>query len=61
MLLGARTLEQLRDNLGAAAVRLSEDQCARLEAATGFEPGFPTDFINQNARWVFGAADVAAR
>ena len=60
-ILGARTLEQLRDNLGAAAVRLSEDQCARLEAATGFEPGFPTDFINQNARWVFGAADVAAR
>jgi len=59
-ILGARTLEQLRDNLGAAAVRLSEDQCARLEAATGFEPGFPTDFINQNARWVFGAADITA-
>jgi aryl-alcohol dehydrogenase-like predicted oxidoreductase len=57
-ILGARTVKQLEDNLGALAVELSAEQCARLEAATGFEPGFPTDFIAGNTRWVFGAADV---
>jgi aryl-alcohol dehydrogenase-like predicted oxidoreductase len=57
-ILGARRLSQLEDNLGALTVELSADQCARLEAATGFELGFPGDFIAQNARWVFGSALV---
>jgi aryl-alcohol dehydrogenase-like predicted oxidoreductase len=59
-IVGARRLEQLTDNLGFVDVELSAEQCARLEAATGFQVGFPSDFIDQNARWVFGAGDVPA-
>jgi len=38
VILGARTLEQLRDNLGAAGVHLSEDETARLDAASDPAP-----------------------
>jgi aryl-alcohol dehydrogenase-like predicted oxidoreductase len=55
-ILGARSADQLRDNLGALEVHLSAEQCARLEAVTGFTAGFPTDFIAQTSSWVFGAA-----
>ncbi len=34
LILGARTLAQAEDNLGALAVRLSDDQRARLDAAS---------------------------
>jgi aryl-alcohol dehydrogenase-like predicted oxidoreductase len=37
VILGARTLEQLTDNLGAAGLHLSEDETARLDAAS--DPG----------------------
>ncbi|MEU8614509.1 aldo/keto reductase [Actinoplanes sp. NPDC048791] len=57
-ILGARRLAQLQDNLGALTVELSDEQCGRLAAATGFELGFPGDFINQNSGWVFGAAAI---
>ena len=55
-ILGARTVEQLRDNLGCAAVTLPPELATRLEAATGFQVGFPTDFITQTTPWVLGAA-----
>ncbi|HEY3503409.1 MAG TPA: aldo/keto reductase [Actinocatenispora sp.] len=57
-IIGARRADQLRDNLGALDVRLSAEECARLEAATDFAPGFPTEFIAQTSPWVFGAALV---
>jgi aryl-alcohol dehydrogenase-like predicted oxidoreductase len=57
-ILGARRVDQLRDNLGALDVQLSAQECAQLEAATGFEAGFPSDFIAQTSPWVFGAALV---
>jgi aryl-alcohol dehydrogenase-like predicted oxidoreductase len=57
-IVGARSVTQLRDNLGALDVALTPDECARLEAATTFEAGFPTDFIAQTSTWVFGAALV---
>ncbi|OHV40582.1 MULTISPECIES: aldo/keto reductase [Pseudofrankia] len=57
-ILGARRVDQLRDNLGALDVTLSPDLVDRLDDATGFSPGFPTDFIDQNSPWVFGAADT---
>ena len=57
-IIGARRVEQLRDNLGAVNIRLSGEECARLEAVTGFEAGFPSDFIAQTSDWVFGAALV---
>lgn len=57
-ILGARHLDQLRDNLGALEVQLSPEECARLEEATDFTLGFPHDFIAQTSPWVFGAALV---
>ena len=57
-ILGARRVEQIRENLGALDVRLSADDRIRLEAATGFRPGFPSDFIAETSPWVFGAALV---
>ena len=55
-IIGARTTEQLKDNLGAIDVVLPGEAISRLETATGFTPGFPTDFITQTSGWVFGEA-----
>jgi len=44
-IVGARTLQQLEDNLGALDVMLDEGQIARLNAASAIEPGFPHDFL----------------
>ena len=38
VILGARTLEQLRDNLGAAGLHLSAEETARLDAASDPAP-----------------------
>jgi hypothetical protein len=57
-MVGARTADQLSDNLAARELVLPPEAVARLEAATGFEVGFPTDFIAQNSAWVFGAGHV---
>jgi aryl-alcohol dehydrogenase-like predicted oxidoreductase len=57
-IVGARTADQLRDNLAARELVLPPEAIARLEAATGFEVGFPSDFIVQNSAWVFGAGHV---
>lgn len=45
LLLGARTLQQLENNLGALNVTLSAEQSARLEAASAIELGFPHDLL----------------
>jgi len=42
VLLGATKLSQLEDNLGAAEVVLNAEHLARLEAATGIEPIYPS-------------------
>jgi len=44
-IVGARTVDQLADTLGAGAVHLSEAQRARLDEASGIELGFPHDFL----------------
>ena len=41
VILGARTVEQLQDNLGAAGLHLSEEETAQLDAAS--DPG-PADY-----------------
>src|SRR3954470_14265455 len=38
VILGARTMEQLRDNLGAAGLHLTEEETARLDAASDPAP-----------------------
>lgn len=55
-ILGARRVEQLADNLGAAGLILPDEVVARLEAATDFRPGFPSEFIEDTSAWVYGTA-----
>ncbi|MEU7757209.1 aldo/keto reductase [Micromonospora sp. NPDC049171] len=54
-IMGARTLDQLQDNLGCTPVTLPPELVTRLESATDFDLGFPADFIAQTTPWVFGA------
>jgi aryl-alcohol dehydrogenase-like predicted oxidoreductase len=52
VIFGARTLEQLDDNLGAAALQLSDEQVAALDEASAFDVGYPYDFIGRiQSRW----------
>jgi aryl-alcohol dehydrogenase-like predicted oxidoreductase len=44
-IIGARTLEQLEDNLLAMEVELTEEQCTRLDSVSAIELGFPHDFF----------------
>jgi aryl-alcohol dehydrogenase-like predicted oxidoreductase len=44
-IIGARTLAQLEDNLGALDVRLEAEQRRKLAAASRIELGFPHDFL----------------
>jgi aryl-alcohol dehydrogenase-like predicted oxidoreductase len=52
--LGARTLSQIQDNLGALSVRLPRNALERLEAASKIELGFPHEFLVQARHLVFG-------
>jgi aryl-alcohol dehydrogenase-like predicted oxidoreductase len=62
-LLGARTLKQLGDNLGALEVMLGEEQQARLEAASAIELGFPHDLLRRPmmVQAITGGAPLPAR
>lgn len=44
-IIGARTLAQFQDNLGALDVVLSDAQRARLDDVSGVEAGFPHEFL----------------
>ncbi|MBP7690376.1 MAG: aldo/keto reductase [Anaerolineales bacterium] len=44
-LLGATTVAQLQDNLGALSVTLAPEHRARLDAVSAIELGFPHDFL----------------
>jgi aryl-alcohol dehydrogenase-like predicted oxidoreductase len=44
-IIGATTVDQLTDNLGAADVVLPPEAVHRLDSATDFAVGFPTEFI----------------
>ena len=45
-IIGARTMQQLDDNLAACALRLGADETTRLDRLTEPLPCFPHDFIN---------------
>jgi aryl-alcohol dehydrogenase-like predicted oxidoreductase len=47
-IVGARSEAQLRDNLGALELELPEESVERLSAATGFQLGFPRDFLESD-------------
>jgi aryl-alcohol dehydrogenase-like predicted oxidoreductase len=53
-LIGARSLTQLKDNLAAMDVELTDDHRARLEAASAIDLGFPHDFVEQRRESLFG-------
>ncbi|MFC7330928.1 aldo/keto reductase [Marinactinospora rubrisoli] len=57
-IIGARSVEQLREDLGAADLVLPGEAVERLRTAAAFEPGFPADFIAQcdTAPMVYGEA-----
>lgn len=45
-IIGARRLDQLKDNLAAIKIELPAEHMARLDAVSAIELGFPYDFIN---------------
>jgi aryl-alcohol dehydrogenase-like predicted oxidoreductase len=55
-IIGARRVDQLLDNLGAAELELDAETLARLDAASALDPGFPTDMIAGTQEFVYGAA-----
>ncbi len=55
-IIGARTVGQIEDNLGAIDVYLPEEAIQQLEAAVEFDVGFPTDFIAETSQAVYGEA-----
>jgi diketogulonate reductase-like aldo/keto reductase len=44
-ILGARTLEQLRDNLGCLEFELGEEHLKLLDEVSRIDLGFPHDFL----------------
>jgi hypothetical protein len=57
--IGARSLRQLEDNLGALSVTLDAAQTAELEKASPLELGFPHDFLRSDfirAAWTGGTS-----
>ena len=61
--MGACTLAQAEDNLGALQVALSNEQRARLDAASAPEPIFPARFVGRPLvqQLIFGGVTVARR
>lgn len=53
-ILGARRVEQLKDNLGVLEFELSPEQLQRLDEVSQIEMGFPHGFLHGNP-YVFGA------
>lgn len=52
VIFGARSPEQLEDNLKAATLELTETAMARLEEASAFPLGYPYEFMrNVQGRW----------
>lgn len=62
-IIGARTLAQLEDNLGALEVKLDDGQRARLQAASAIDLGFPHDFLARpmTKAIVSGGLDIRPR
>lgn len=60
-ILGARTLAQLQDNLGALEVVLSPDQIDRLDAASAPAPHFPQSFLANTAAILQGGTEINGR
>jgi aryl-alcohol dehydrogenase-like predicted oxidoreductase len=53
-IVGAKTVAQLRDNLGCLDFTLGPDHLARLDAASRIDLGFPHDFLVRARPYIFG-------
>jgi len=49
IIIGAKRIEQLEDNLGAVDVALTEDELAHLDAVSAVPPGYPDWMIDRQA------------
>jgi aryl-alcohol dehydrogenase-like predicted oxidoreductase len=61
-IVGARTLPQLEDNLGALEVTLTSEQLAALENASGIDLGFPHELLlrDRTRRHIFDGTRLEA-
>ena len=48
-IIGARTVEQLKDNLGALELTLSKEHLERLDKVSKVDLGFPHDFLSMDS------------
>ena len=53
-ILGARSANQLKDNLAVIEWKLSEERYKRLDEVSAIDMGFPHDFLEGN-KYIFGA------
>ncbi len=60
-IIGARTLQQLEDNLAAVDVRLTAEQLGRLEALTKPALNFPADMLANGAAFYQGGTTINGR
>lgn len=62
-LIGARSLQQLEDNLGALNVNLSEEYLARLNQLSAVAMGFPHEMLASEAAWqcISGGTNIHLR
>ncbi len=60
VIIGARTPQQLADNLRAATLELSGDQMQRLDEASRIEIGYPHDYLRGATvtRFLYGGARI---
>ncbi|MDA0565975.1 aldo/keto reductase [Streptomonospora sp. S1-112] len=57
-IIGARTAEQVRENLGVLDVALPAEVADRLTASVDFDPGYPHDLNAGPRPWLFGGEGV---
>ena len=57
-IIGARTLDQLNDNLAALEVKLAQDQITELDEASKPELAFPANFLSAVPMFTFGGASI---
>jgi diketogulonate reductase-like aldo/keto reductase len=60
-ILGARTLQQLEDNLGALDVTIPAEQLTALHEVSRPTLNFPAEFLVNIANFAFGGATINGR
>jgi aryl-alcohol dehydrogenase-like predicted oxidoreductase/alkanesulfonate monooxygenase SsuD/methylene tetrahydromethanopterin reductase-like flavin-dependent oxidoreductase (luciferase family) len=58
VIVGARTVEQIEDNLGAVGLKLDQTVAESLDAASAPKRGYPYESIDEYTKFVAPAADV---